>query len=514
MSEKIEIRVYPNDSQDIEELKAEAIQHSGLQNGSAILLRRSLDARSRNPFYIYRFEVFSSSEIVKTDLGFKLKNATNFPEIHIVGFGPAGIFAALQCIELGFKPVIFERGKNVKERRRDLAELNRSHQVNPESNYCYGEGGAGTYSDGKLYTRSDKRGPVQKVLQTFVEYGAAENIIWEAHPHIGTNKLPAIIENMRNAIIQCGGEIHFEKKVTGLTKDGEKIQHLIVNDSEKIKVNEVVLATGHSARDIFKLFHRENILIEAKPFAIGVRMEHPQELIDKIQYKCERTDSFLPPSSYALVEQIQGRGVFSFCMCPGGIIAPAATAAGEIVVNGWSPSKRNGKFANSGFVVAVDDKDFVKFDKYGPLKAMKYQSFWEQKAFETNKDLTAPAQRIEDFIQNKFSNNLPECSYIPGIKSREIDEVLSFEVGERIRQALVVLGKKLHGFRTNEAILVGVESRSSSPVKIPRDKVTLSHTQLSNLYPCAEGSGYAGGIMSAALDGIKVVTAIHDKVKK
>jgi uncharacterized FAD-dependent dehydrogenase len=498
---------------DISVLKTRALKQSGLVKGSAFLRKKSLDARGKKPYYLYRFEVYAENETAEITRGFYFRNVTNAREIHIVGFGPAGIFAALQCIENGYKPVIFERGKSVKERRRDLAELNRTLHVNPESNYCFGEGGAGTYSDGKLYTRSDKRGPVKKVLQTLVDHGAGENIIWDAHPHIGTNKLPGIIENLRNFIISCAGEIHFNKKLTGIIKSNNEIKSITINGNEKVPVKVLILATGHSARDIFELLHNEKIAIEAKPFALGVRLEHPQELIDSIQYKCEVRNDFLPPSSYSIVEQITGKGVFSFCMCPGGIIAPSATNDGEVVVNGWSPSKRNGKFANSGFVVGVDDTDFKPFESQGPLKAMAYQEYWERKAFETANNIQAPAQRMEDFIQKKRSTQLPACSYIPGIVSRELDEVLEKTVAESIRRALIKIGTKMKGFRTNEAVLVGVESRSSSPVRIPRVKDLFCHNEIENLYPCAEGAGYAGGIMSAALDGIKLVEAICEKIK-
>lgn len=504
----------PQEAADIEGLKAQALHQSKMGKGVAVLRKKSLDARSRDPFFLFQFDVFAENEPVIFNQGFALQNVQNAPEVHIVGCGPAGMFAALQCIELGLKPVIIERGKAVKERRRDLAALNKTQVVNPNSNYCFGEGGAGTYSDGKLYTRSNKRGPVSKVLQALVDHGAAQDILWEAHPHIGTNKLPGIIENIREKILACGGEILFNSTVTNFELQGNEIKKIEINGNLNLHPKAVILATGHSARDIFELLFRLNIEIEAKPFAMGVRLEHPQELIDGIQYKCETRGEFLPPSSYSLVEQVQGRGVFSFCMCPGGIIAPAATAPGEVVVNGWSPSKRNGKFANSGFVVTVDEKDFVPFNKFGELKAMHYQAEYEKRAFETRNNLTAPAQRIEDFIQKKHSSTLPECSYYPGISSRQIDEVLASEVSSRIREALVMLGKKMKPFRTNEAILVGVESRTSSPVRIPRDKEMLQHVRIQNLYPCAEGAGYAGGIMSAALDGMRVVEALKQNIFK
>lgn len=508
MPRRIEWKCNPEEAANLQALLQKVAAAHSVPVSQVLLRKKSLDARSRNPHFLFHFDILSPGETIPPPPAFRLQHVANRPEVHIVGFGPAGIFAALQCIEAGYKPVVIERGKSVRDRRRDLAELNRSMQVNPESNYCFGEGGAGTYSDGKLYTRSDKRGPVQQVLQTLVQYGAAENILWDAHPHIGTNKLPGIIENLRQAIVDAGGEVHFQTKLTGLVMSSGKIASIQVNGNALLPVSQLILATGHSARDVFELLHQHQIAIEAKPFAIGVRLEHPQALIDSIQYKCPSRGPWLPPSSYSLVEQVSGRGVFSFCMCPGGIIAPAATAPGEVVVNGWSPSKRNGRFANSGFVVSVDEADFKPFAAAGPLSAMQFQSHYEQKAFAISNSLKAPAQRLEDFIQNRFSNNLPDCSYIPGIVPEQMAEVLPTEVSRRIREALVVLGKKMPAFRTNEAVLVGVESRTSSPVRIPRNKETLQHPQVANLYPCAEGAGYAGGIMSAALDGIRVVQAM------
>jgi uncharacterized FAD-dependent dehydrogenase len=341
-----------------------------------------------------------------------------------------------------------------------------------------------------------------------VHYGADPVIQYDAHPHIGTNKLPGIIENMRNAIIQAGGEVRFDHQIIDFKYEHDRITHLVFPQGVSEKVDQVILATGHSARDIFEWFYKHKKLIEAKPFALGVRLEHPQEIIDQIQYKCLERGPYLPPSAYSLVEQVKGAGVFSFCMCPGGIIAPAATAPGEVVVNGWSPSKRNGKFANSGFVVSVDESYFASFAKYGALRAMKFQEFWEQKAFEVSGSIQAPAQRMEDFLQKKNSSHLPLNSYVPGLVSSDVRSVLPTPVSERIAGALEQIGRKMPRFRTNEAILVGVESRTSSPVRIPRDSETLQHLELRNVYPCGEGPGYAGGIMSAALDGLKVAQQI------
>ncbi len=504
-----QLKFSPQDVVEADWVNAQFLKSAGLDpiTSKVVWRKKSLDARGRAPFFLITADVYAPGELVEAEQGYRLKSVVNASPIHIIGAGPAGLFCALELIELGLKPIVLERGKAVKERRRDLAVMNREKLVNSDSNYCFGEGGAGTYSDGKLYTRSNKRGPVQKVLQCLVDHGAPDSILYDAHPHIGTNKLPQLVEGIRETIEAHGGEIHFDTRVDGLVMESDWIVALRLNGGATEKVDKVVLATGHSARDIFEMLVDSNIAIEAKPFAIGVRLEHPQSIIDQIQYKCDSRGEFLPPSSYSLVEQIQGRGVFSFCMCPGGIIAPAATAAGEVVVNGWSPSKRNGNFANSGFVVSVDDRDFNDFNAHGELRALRYQQHWEQMAFRASGSLSAPAQRMEDFIQGKLSNDLPSNSYLPGLVSAQITDVLSSAVHTRIKESLVVLGKKMKAFRTNEAILVGIESRTSSPVRIPRDSSTLTHPQIFNLFPCGEGAGYAGGIMSAALDGIRVAQA-------
>ncbi len=501
-----QLKFSPQDVVEADWVNAQFAKSAGLDpiTSKVVWRKKSLDARGRAPFFLITADVYAPKELVEAEQGYRLKSVVNASPIHIIGAGPAGLFCALELIELGLKPIVLERGKAVKERRRDLAVMNREKLVNPDSNYCFGEGGAGTYSDGKLYTRSNKRGPVQKVLQCLVDHGAPDSILYDAHPHIGTNKLPQLVEGIREIIEAHGGEIRFDTRVDGLVMESDRIVALRLNGGATEKVDKVVLATGHSARDIFEMLVDSNIAIEAKPFAIGVRLEHPQSIIDQIQYKCDSRGEFLPPSSYSLVEQIQGWGVFSFCMCRGGIIAPAATAAGEVVVNGWSPSKRNGNFANSGFVVSVDDRDFNDFNAHGELRALRYQQHWEQMAFRASGSLSAPAQRMEDFIQGKLSNDLPSNSYLPGLVSAQITDVLSSAVHTRIKESLVVLGKKMKAFRTNDAILVGIESRTSSPVRIPRDSTTLTHPQILNLFPCGEGAGYAGGIMSAALDGIRV----------
>jgi len=508
MPKLIQLKFTPAEIGDETGVNRKFCREAGLTDGIVVWKKKSLDARGRQPYFLVTAEVYTPGEERVTDFGFRLRDVSKSKEIHIVGAGPAGLFCALELIELGFKPIVLERGKGVKERRRDLALMNREKLVNPESNYCFGEGGAGTYSDGKLYTRSNKRGPVQKVLRCLVDHGAPEAITYEAHPHIGTNKLPQLVECLRKSIQDCGGEVRFNSRVDEMDVQGGVVKALVLSGGERMEVSAVVLATGHSARDIFEMLDRAGIAIEAKPFAIGVRLEHPQSLIDQIQYKCDVRGDGLPPSSYSLVEQIQSRGVFSFCMCPGGIIAPAATAAEEVVVNGWSPSKRNGKFANSGYVVTVDDRDFAPFENSGALRALRYQQHWERMAYQISGSLSAPAQRMEDFIQGKVSTNLPENSYLPGLVSSAIGEVLAPAVHNRIRESLVVLGKKMKGFRTNEAILVGVESRTSSPLRIPRLSDSLQHTEVTNLFPCGEGAGYAGGIMSAALDGIRAANAV------
>lgn len=472
------------------------------------IIRQSLDARKRPIVFLLKVEVYRHPEkAIKNLRTFSFQKVSEVRTCHIIGMGPAGIYAALQLLERGIKPIILERGKPARERIKDLSLIHRKLYINPESNYCFGEGGAGTYSDGKLYTRSTKRGDIKKVLDVFIEHGADERIGYEAHPHIGTNKLPRIIENMRQTIIEHGGEVHFNTKLTDVIIDNGIIKKLITANGKEYSVQQVILATGHSARDIFELLHRHNIAVEAKPFALGVRVEHPQALIDTIQYKCER-GKFLPAASYSLVTQVFGRGVFSFCMCPGGVICPAATNAGETVVNGWSSSQRNGPFANSGLVVAVNPENWKHLSAHGALAALEFQKQVEQKAFAATGSIVAPAQRMEDYIQRKFSSQLPRTSYQPGVVSYNLSEILPSFIDESLRAALIDFGKKMPKYRTNEAILVGVESRTSSPVRVPRSKETLRHPQIKNLLPCGEGAGYAGGIVSAAMDGMACANSV------
>lgn len=505
MIKEIEIVCQPEHHEDeaaLKKLTAAALKIPSQQISGLKILKRSIDARGRNVVYRMQVRAFVNEPYVPESYAVNYPDVSNAEPVIIIGAGPAGLFAALQCIESGLKPIILERGKDVKQRRRDLANINKQGLVNPESNYCFGEGGAGTYSDGKLYTRSTKRGDVNEVLKIFVAHGASEDILVDARPHIGTNKLPGIITAIRETIQNAGGEVYFDTKVTELIVGFEKIKGVKTSNGESWKSDAVILATGHSARDIFEMLHRQNILIEAKPFALGVRIEHPQEIIDRAQYHCDARGEYLPPSYYSLVEQVDGRGVFSFCMCPGGIIAPCATEDKEIVVNGWSPSKRNNPYANSGTVVQVNLDD-VKGDNSDPFKLLKFQRQIEQLAFTAGGgSLVAPAQRMVDFVERRISADLPKNSYLPGTRSIELREVLPNWIAASLQKALPVFGKKMKGYYTNEAILVGVESRTSSPVKVPRDKETLQHPQVQGLFPCGEGAGYAGGIISAAIDGI------------
>jgi len=481
------------------------------------ILKSSIDARGKQAWVHLTIQSFIEEPWQQRQLlSFTFGDVTRSKKkVIIVGAGPAGLFAALKLIESGIKPIILERGKDVRARRRDLADLNKQGELNPESNYCFGEGGAGTYSDGKLYTRSSKRGDVNRILNLFTYFGAEEKILYEAHPHIGTNKLPKIITSIRKKILDCGGEYWFEKKVIDLVLAEGKITGVKTSDGNVVDGDAVILATGHSARDIFQLLNEKKIKLELKPFALGVRVEHQQLLIDSLQYHRSSRENFLPPAAYNLVHQVQNRGVFSFCMCPGGIIAPACTSEGELVVNGWSPSKRNNPFANSGIVVTVEEKDLNRFEKHGPLAAMYFQQSVEQKAFNSGGGkFVAPAQRMVDFTKDKVSTSLPDCSYLPGLRSASLKEVLPMFIHARIQEAFVEFGKKMKGYFTNDAVVVATESRTSSPVRIPRNAVSMQHPQIENLYPCAEGAGYAGGIVSAAMDGENVALQVTARLLK
>src|SRR5690606_17396061 len=511
MQKEIELAIVPERIADENFLKQEASERLKIpfDRIKGIKIRkRSIDARSRKVVFRIRVIVYIDEEASVQRFELNHENVSGASPVIIIGAGPAGLFAALQCIEHGLKPIIIERGKDVKSRRRDLAALNKYGEINGESNYCYGEGGAGTYSDGKLYTRSNKRGDVQKVLELFVHHGAPEDILVDARPHIGTNKLPHIIEEIRKTILSAGGEIHFDKKVVDIETRFGEVSGVKLASGESVAARSVIVATGHSARDIYELFFKKGWLLEAKPFALGVRIEHPQELIDQAQYHCDIRSEFLPPAYYSLVEQVDERGVFSFCMCPGGVIAPCATAEGEIVVNGWSPSKRNNPFANSGTVVQVNLSDVSKSAE-NSLALLEFQRSVEQKAFMAGGGKqVAPAQRMVDFVEGRVSNSLPANSYKPGTKSSDLTKILPEFVSKSLMQALPRFGKKMRGYYTNEALLVGVESRTSSPIRIPRDPVSLQHPQVKGLYPCAEGAGYAGGIVSAAIDGMNCALAI------
>ena len=474
--------------------------------------KRSIDARKAQIKVNCTLSYSVNSALISDLESFDFKEVAKNNSVHIIGGGPAGMFAALRALELGLKPIIYERGKNVRDRRRDLAVLNKEGIVNPESNYCFGEGGAGTYSDGKLYTRSKKRGDVDKVLQLLVHFGATDDILVEAHPHVGTNKLPQIITSIRDKIIEQGGEFHFEHKLIDLKVKNEKIESLQINEGEFIPVENIILATGHSARDIFELLHKKEIEIKAKPFALGVRVEHSQAFIDKIQYHGRLNDDYLPPASYSLVSQVKDKGVYSFCMCPGGIIAPCATDTEEVVTNGWSPSKRNNPYSNSGIVVSVEPSDF-KGKENDPFVCLNFQKEIERRCWEiAGKNQQVPAQCLLDFVQKKKSTGFPRSSYQPGIVSVEMDKIFPSFITDRLRQAFVDFGKKMHGFVTNDAVLHAPESRTSSPILIPRNPENLQHIEISNLYPCAEGAGYAGGIVSAAIDGMKCMDAIFTKI--
>lgn len=518
MQKDLSIKLLPSEAANESIVKKLAAASLGIPSSQITgyqVTRKSIDARGRKVYFLLTIRLFINEPF--EELTFK---KVDYPEVRrsdrqvvIIGAGPAGLFAALRLIESGVRPILLERGKDVRARRRDLARINKEGMVNPESNYCFGEGGAGTYSDGKLYTRSHKRGDVQRILNLFCQFGASTDILVDAHPHIGTNKLPHIITTMREQIIACGGEIHFEQKMVDFDLKDGRITRVRTEKGDFFDGQAFILATGHSARDIFELLHHKKVLIEAKSFALGVRIEHPQSLIDSIQYHAAFRGDYLPPASYSLVQQVDGRGVFSFCMCPGGIIAPAATSPGEIVVNGWSPSKRNNPYSNSGIVVAVEPADFQSLEAaHGPLSAMAFQRSVEQKAFQAGGgELKAPATRMTDFVSGKLSSTLPDCSYLPGLQSAGLKTVLPGFIYNRLASGFVEFGKKMKGYYTEEAVVVATESRTSSPVRIPRDPVKLSHPQINNLFPCAEGAGYAGGIVSAAMDGERIAVAVFQK---
>ena len=513
MQQEFQIQVSPEVAQNQEQLKIIVAKKNRLQVNSIKhieIIKRSIDARQKNIKINLKVKIFINEDFI--DIPIELpnyKNISKAKEVIIIGAGPAGLFAALKLIEKGFKPIVLERGKNVRERRKDLAAITKFHLVDEDSNYCFGEGGAGTYSDGKLYTRSKKRGDVNQILNLLIAHGASKNIAIDAHPHIGTNKLPRIIQAIRQTIINYGGEVKFKTRVIDIIIKNEAVIGVKTQNGDIIDSPKIILATGHSARDIFELLYKKGVKIEAKPFALGVRVEHSQKLIDSIQYHCEIRSEHLPPAPYSIVKQVKNRGVYSFCMCPGGVIAPCATAPGEVVTNGWSPSKRDQATSNSGVVVELKLSDFAPFQDKGPLAGVEFQKQIEQKAWhlagETQK---VPAQRLIDFTEGKLSNNIPKTSYMPGTTSVELGTLFPEFIYQTLQEGFKQFGNSMKGYLTNEAIVHAPESRTSSPVRIPRDHKTLEHVQIKGLYPCGEGAGYAGGIISAAIDGEKCAEQI------
>lgn len=520
MPQLVEVVLLPHERQNTSLLREKVARQTGLrpdQLSHIEILKSSLDARSRQAVYRLRVEAYGPGEIFTPEPaildGFKPVDGKR--KVIIVGAGPAGYFAALELIEQGIQPIVLDRGKDAQSRRRDLRAIQQFGIVNPHSNYCFGEGGAGTYSDGKLYTRSVKRGNVYKALKLLVEHGSKSDILTEAHPHIGSNKLPGVVQNMRATIEQYGGEVHFDQYVTDFILKNRQITGVVSENTQQSNstrewlADAVILATGHSARDIYRLLHRHNILIESKPFALGVRVEHPQELIDSIQYKQTQRDEHLPAAAYSLVCQVGDRGVFSFCMCPGGLIVPAATAPGEIVVNGMSMSRRDSPFANSGVVTSIEAEDLADWQQHGPFAALEFQREVEQRLFRAGDgSQKGPALRLTDFIAGKMSGSLPGTSYIPGFYPAPLFDLLPAPIYRRLRDGLSQFGKQMRGYYTKEATVVATESRTSAPVRIPRDAETLMHPEIKGLFPCGEGAGYAGGIISAAMDGQNVARAV------
>jgi hypothetical protein len=507
MIKELALSLSPQDAAESSRYTLRAAEALGVtpERISAIrVLKRSVDARRRHILVNLTLQaVCDEPAPASQPPAFNYGDVSGKDPVVIVGAGPAGLFAALRLIEQGLKPIVLERGRDVSSRKRDIALLHRERALNAESNYCFGEGGAGTFSDGKLYTRSKKRGDNRRALEVLTAHGAQASILYEAHPHIGSDRLPGIISALRKTILQAGGEVHFETRVTDLLVRNSTVRGALTQRGDLIEGRAVILATGHSARDVYDLLQQSGVLLEAKPFAMGVRIEHPQALINDIQYHRDAQMAFLQPASYSLAHQAAGRGVYSFCMCPGGFIVPAATAPNEIVVNGMSPSLRNSPFANAGLVVEIRTEDLAAFAEHGPLAGLRFQQRLEQAACLNagGQGQTAPAQRATDFVAGRTSSDLPQTSYLPGLASSPLHAWLPGSLGKRLQEGLKAFDQKMRGFLTREAVLVGVESRTSAPVRIPRDRETLQHAQLKGLYPCGEGAGYAGGILSSAIDG-------------
>jgi uncharacterized FAD-dependent dehydrogenase len=512
MITKTDLTIPPSSINDKEFLYSMAAKKLGrdLSEITAVITeKRSVDARGKFPVYVLSCSVFVNESPPKTKNIIKYNPVTGDKKAIVVGFGPAGMYASLRLIELGIRPIVFERGKDVRSRRRDLRQIQQFDTVNPDSNYCFGEGGAGTYSDGKLYTRATKRGDTRKILSIMVQHGADPDILVDSHPHVGSNKLPGIVQKIRETVLKNLGEVHFNSRVTDLLIKNGKIEGIIVNDKEEYTADAVIVATGHSARDIFYIYHKHNILLEPKSFAMGVRIEHPQELINKIQYHSELKDPNLPAASYNLACNIEGKGVYSFCMCPGGIVVPAATAPGEIVVNGMSLSQRDSPFANSGFVVAVDEKDWAMYEDKYPFSALHLQMEVEHVAFElANKTLKAPAQRLTDFMNDRLSSDLPLTSYIPGLTSAPLHESLPRFIVKGLKKGVNIFNTYMKGYYSEEAQIIAIESRTSSPIRVIRDRESFMNLSIEGLFPAGEGAGYAGGIVSAALDGENCASAV------
>jgi uncharacterized protein len=512
MIKEIQLTVSPRTAAEDDALQmviAEKLEIAASDITTWRIQKKSVDARQRDIKINLKIFVYLGEIPVDTSFQPAYQQVSSKENVIVVGSGPAGLFAALRLIEMGLRPIVFERGEDVSARKKSIALISRGQVVNPESNYCFGEGGAGTFSDGKLYTRSNKRGNIDRILQILHYHGAKPDILYEAHPHIGTDRLPEIIKNIRKTIIDCGGEIHFQTKLADIIISDGQVRGITTTEGDKIESRAVILATGHSARDVYEMLHNKGILLESKSFAIGVRVEHPQELIDQIQYHCKTRGDYLPASSYNLATQVNDRGVYSFCMCPGGFIVPSTTSDNEIVVNGMSSSARNSPYANAGIVVEIKKEDLKEFEKFGVLAGLYYQQNTELLAKQNGgQGQMAPAQRLTDFVSGKTSQSLPQSSYTPGIVNSPMHLWLPETISKRLQTGFTEFNKKMKGFLTQEAYITGVESRTSSPVRIPRLSDTLEHPQIKGLFPCGEGAGYAGGIVSSAMDGENVAEKV------